>query len=184
MAELTITAALKKKKSLFEKATDLRHRIGRLSAHMDNEKNPEGFSDPKGQVALWLQQHKDIINEIEDLTVHIQRTNILTNVTIIIGDKTITKSITGWVVRRQKLAEQEQAAWTMLSGKNLKPQVLNKDKEGKSEVVQVVYNYDARERDDKISLYRSEPSLIDSALETVNATTTLITNNYYGASAI
>jgi len=174
MTKLTITAALKQKKDLFLKASDLREKISALAAHMESEKSPLGYENPRNQIKLWLQQHKDIMTEIEKLTVAIQLTNCLTQVPILLNENTVTKSITGWIVRRQKLAEHEQHAWVGLNTR-LKPVITPKEKEGKSEVINVVYNFDVKERDVNVSLFRFEPTLIDSTLETVNATTELMT---------
>ena len=64
-------------------------------------------------------------------------------------------------------------AWGNLTDKKLKEgtgrNTLNEPVE-----VKIVRNFDPSERDNKIELYRSEPSVIDSTLEVINAVTDLL----------
>jgi hypothetical protein len=46
--------------------------------------------------SYWIQAHGDIMKEILKLQIAIQKTNLLTPVTIEIGGKQVTKSIAFW----------------------------------------------------------------------------------------
>ena len=98
-------------------------------------------------------------------------------VTIEIDWEQITKPITAWIMRRgvkgSGLAGQEQKAYNALTDKSLKDGQA-KVTTGDTIAVKVRRYYDPVERDNKTELYRSEPAIIDSILETTNAITDLI----------
>lgn len=163
---------MKQVKDLTVKAEDLRKKIALNSAHGSIE-TPTYGKRQKEQVSEWLQAHSDILKEILRLRVAVQRTNLLTNVTIELGGKQVTKTIAEWIHRRRDLAQIEGQAWAALTDKGLKEGILTNTLGEKVEV-KIVRNYDPVERDTKQELYRSEPSVIDATLEVTNAVTDVI----------
>ncbi len=168
---MKLIEALKKKKELLRKADDLKGKIGTYCVHMSYE--TPTYEDQKSQVREWIQAHTDIIKEIEHLQVAILRTNLMTDVTIILGDNSVTKPIAAWIIRRREMAGQDLSCWQKLTDKNLK-EGLFRNSQQQEIVAKIVRCYDPVERDRNCELYRSEPSTIDSTLETVNAVTDLI----------
>lgn len=169
---MKLIEALKLTKDLARKAEDLRAKIANCSADMDFE--TPVYPDQATQVQQWLQAHSDITNEILKLRIGIQKTNLITKVKIKLGEHYIEKSIAEWVHRRKDLAAMELLAWKCLGDKGLKEAVEMKQSNGQPFVVKIRRYYDPRVRDAKAELYRSEPSIIDGTLETVNAVTDLI----------
>ena len=168
---MKIIEGLKGVKDLQRKAEDLRGKIERFSAHLSFE--TPTYSDQKRQVGEWLQAHGDILKEIENLIVRIQKTNLATNVTIEIGGRQITKPITAWIVRRKDLSLQAKNAWSKLTDRGLK-EGQAKQTSGEIMDIKIIRCYDPVERDNMISTYDSEPTLIDVKLEIINAVTDLI----------
>lgn len=168
---MKIIEALKRIKDLQRKAEDLRAKVGQHSAHMSFE--TPVYPDQKSQVAGWIQAHTDIIKEILRLRSAIQNTNLQTDVTIELAGKTITKSIAEWIHRRRDLSHLDRDMWKKLTDRNLK-EGFGKDSQGQDITAKIIRCYDPRERDNKISLYESEPMEIDAKLEIVNAITDLI----------
>lgn len=168
---MKLIQAMKKLKDLAIKAEDLRKKVANAAADLTIE--TPTYPDQRRQVAEWIQGHSDILKEILELRVAIQRTNILTPVTIELGGKQVTKSIAEWIHRRRDLAKIEQDMWAKLTDKNLKEQNLQTVAGGPVTEVRIRRYYDPAERDAKIELYRSEPSVIDATLEVVNAVTEL-----------
>ncbi len=168
---MKIIEALKKTKDLARKADDLLGKIQHYCCDMDYE-NPT-YPDQKGQINSWLQAHKDVIKEIGRLKFCIQKTNVLTQVTIHFDNTEVTKSITEWIERRKSLAAAERQAWSRLGNKNLKD-VRLQNTSGVVYDSKVRYYYDPVQKDKMMELLASEPSLIDSKLEIINATTDLI----------
>jgi GTP cyclohydrolase III len=93
-------------------------------------------------------------------------------VEIQLGGKPVTKSIAEWVLRRRELASLELGAWDSLSDRHLRDKTISTTS-GKEEKVTVVRHFDVNERDLKVDTLTHEPSIIDSKLEVVNATTDL-----------
>ena len=174
---MKIIEAMKRVKQLKEKADDLRNKIAACSADYDFE--TPAYPDQREQVRQWLQAHSDVVKEILHLTVSIQRTNLSTNVTIDLGGKSITKTIAEWIHRRGMgkgmfgLAKLELEAWSKLTDKNLKEGTV-KQSSGELREVKLRRYYEPKERDKMLDLYRTEPHIIDSTLEVVNAVTDLI----------
>ena len=168
---MKIIEGLKKVKELQRKSEDLRKKISEHSANLSYE--TPVYKDQETQVKEWLQAHEDISQEILGLRLAIQKTNLETSVTIELGNKSITKSIAGWIHRRKDLAKNDAAAWRNLTDKNLQDAKV-KQSNGEILDVKIIRYYDPRFRDLKISLYDSEPSIIDGKLEVVNAVTELI----------
>ena len=168
---MKLIEALKKKKELLRKADDLRNKVSKYCAHMSFE--TPTYPEQKKQVEEWIQSHHDVIKEIEHLQVSVQNTNLKTPVTIEIGGKTVTKPIAAWILRRRELSQLDLSCWQKLTDRNLKEGVYNDSQQNKIDA-KITRCYDPVERDKKVELYRTEPTTIDSTLETVNATTDLI----------
>lgn len=169
---MKLIEAMKMIKELQLKAEDLRKKISTYHAHMNFE-TPTYGKDQAETVKGWLQSHGDILKEILRLRVAIQRTNLVTPVTIELGGKHVTKSIAEWIHRRRDLAGLDLAAWQQLNDKGLK-EGSAKNTAGDLVEVKIVRYYDPAERDRNADLYRTEPSIIDRTLEVTNAVTDVI----------
>ena len=168
---MKIIEAMKQIKDLQRKAEDLRQKIGNHSADLDYE--TPLYENQKLQVAEWLQAHSDIMKEILRLRFAIQRTNIVTEVTITLAGKDVTKSIAEWIHRRRDLASFEQAAWAKLTDRGLREGTITQST-GQLKEVKIRRYFDPLTRDQKLDEFRSEPHQIDATLEVVNAITDLI----------
>lgn len=168
---MKLIEAMKKIKDLQIKAEDLRKKVATYCADQSHETALYG-ADQKTKVNEWIQAHGDIIQEILKLRINIQRTNLATNVVIELGGNQITKSIAEWIHRRRDLAELDKSCWACLSDRNLKEGTILTST-GEKQEVKIRRYYDPAQRDDKIELYRSEPSKIDATLEVINAVTDL-----------
>jgi len=166
-----IIEAMKQIKGLVIKAEDLKKKVATHCTDVDYE--TPLYADQKAQVAQWIQAHSDVLKEILRLRVAIQRTNLATNVSIVLGDKTVTKSIAEWIHRRRDLAGMEGLVWQQLTDRNLKEGVV-RTTQGVDQLVKIRRYWDAKERDAKVELFRTEPMIIDSTLEVVNAVTDLV----------
>jgi len=170
---MKIIEGLKKVKDLVVKAEDLRGKISKYCADLDCE-SPV-YPDQRKQVSEWLQAHSDVLKEILSIRYRIQKTNVNHEVTIELGGKHVTKSITEWIHRRRDLAVLEQTAWKQLSEKDFKEAYKTKlTVNSPEQVIKRRLYFDPLERDTKIELFRNEPSVIDGVLETVNAVTDLM----------
>jgi len=163
---------MKKLKDLVRKAEDIRGKIAVNCAHLSME-TPTYGEKQREQVREWLQAHEDIAKEMLRLRVAIQRTNLQTPVSIELGDKAVSKSIAEWIHRRRDLAKLDLDAWSKLGDKGMK-EGFGKNSLGENVEVRIVRNYDPKERDAKMEMYRSEPMVIDATLEVTNAITDLI----------
>ena len=173
---MKIIEAMKQIKALTVKAEDLRTKIGQYCADLDFETPTYGTTEnneQRAQISSWLQAHSDVLKEILRLRVAIQRTNLATSVTITLGDKNVTKTISEWIHRRRDLSAFELTAWSMLTDRKLKEGVTVTSAGGTREV-RIRRYFTPAERDKNIDLYRTEPMTIDSTLEVINATTDLI----------
>lgn len=168
---MKIIEALKKVKDLQRKAEDLRSKIGKYCVHYNYE--TATYVSQRDKVTEWLQGHSDLVKEILKLRLAIQKTNILTSVSIEVGGKTVSHSIAGWIHRRRDLAKLEETAWAQLSDKGLKEGITRNSQQETVEV-KIVRCYEPIVRDESLELYRQEPMLIDSTLEVINAITDLI----------
>lgn len=166
---MKIIEALKEVKLLREKCMDLSFKINNNSAHRDDAKTE--YEDPKSQIQSWQTQIHQATARMEELLLRISYTNLKTQVAVKIGDKTITKSVAAWVYRRRELAILDRKAWAHCTNRNLQVTI---DRRDNDKVYPVILNYDPQTRDKKVEEYSTEPSLIDSRLETVNATTDLL----------
>lgn len=169
---MKLIEAMKKLKDLQVKAADLREKVGQHCANVDVE--TPMYADPRSQVSQWIQAHHDIIKEVLALRVAVQRTNLLTSVTIELGGQQVTKSIAEWIHRRRDLANAEMQMWAKLGDRGLKEGFIHSTTGGEPRPVKIVRHFDPKERDAKVDLFREEPSKIDATLEVVNAVTDLV----------
>jgi len=173
---MKIIEGMKKIKELDLKAKDLREKVAKHCADLDFE--TPVYTDQKVIVDGWLQAHSDILKEILRLKVAIQRTNLATVVSIDVageGEPLVQKTIAEWVHRRQKLAELEGSMWKGLGDRGLREGTATQTS-GVQRDVKIRRYYDAKRRDEKITIFAAEPLRIDAALEVVNAVTDLIEN--------
>jgi hypothetical protein len=174
---MKIIEAMKRIKHLQEKCADLRAKVGQYCADLDFE--TPTYPDQRAQITEWLQSHSDTIQEIARLRVAIQRTNLATSVSIELGGKTITKTIAEWIHRRgdskkkDGLAHQDFAMWQQLGDRGLREGTMNMTGGGTKEI-KIRRYFDPKQRDEKLGVHRSEPTIIDGQLEVVNAVTDLI----------
>ncbi len=169
---MKLIQAMKKLKDLNLKAEDLRSKVGQFCADLTIE--TPVYPDQRGKISEWIQAHGDILKEILSLRVAIQRTNLATPVAIEIDGKQVTKSIAEWIHRRRDLAKVEMEIWGKLGDRGLREQNVQTSPNGPVTEVRIRRYYDPQEKDRRLALYRSEPSVIDATLEVVNATTDLI----------
>lgn len=169
---MKIVEALKLRKELLVKADDLRKKVALSSAHLSIE--TPLYADQTRQVSEWLQAHESLMQEIAALSMRVQKTNITVSATIQLAGKSVTKPIAEWVLRRRELAKLDEQAWTQLTDRGLKEQNICTSPGSPVTEVRIKRCYDAKTRDDKVALYRSEPGVIDRTLEVVNATTDLL----------
>jgi len=169
--KMKIIEAMKKIKDLVRKAEDIRTKIQKSCADLDNE--TPLFPDQKNQVDSWLQAHSDLVKEIMRLRVAIQRTNMATQVTMDLGGKEVVKTIAEWVLRRRESAKMELLAWQCLTDRGLREGSIPQSTGGVREV-RIRRYYDPEQRDGMIDRLKSEPLMIDAKLEVINAITDLI----------
>ena len=170
---MKIIEGMKKIKELQIKAEDLRKKVATYCADQSHE-TPIYGKDQAEKIKEWVQSHGDILKEILGLRVAIQRTNIQTSVTIELDGKQVQKSIAEWIHRRRDLAGLELALWTGIGDRGLREGIV-KTSTGETMEVKIRRYYDPSERDKRMELYRSEPSVIDRTLEVTNAVTELKT---------
>jgi hypothetical protein len=168
---MKLIEALKKSKDLLKKADDIKMKITQHCCDLDCE--TALYTDQKAQVSSWLQAHHDLLKEISNLNYRILKTNVMTKVSIEIDGKHIEKSISEWIFRRKKLCLVEESAWKCLGDRGLREGVMNQSTGAQIQVKLRRY-YDPKERDHKVSVFSSEPSVIDAKLEIVNCITDLL----------
>lgn len=168
---MKIIEAMKRIKHLQEKCADLRTKVAQYCADMDFE--TATYADQKGQIDEWLQSHSDTLREIAKLRVAIARTNLATSVTIELGGKQVTKTLSEWIHRRKDLAKLDLDMWSKLTDKNLREGTVNTSA-GTAREVKIRRYYDPKRRDEMMAMFRAEPSIVDGSLEVVNAVTDLI----------
>lgn len=168
---MKIIQAMKLIKSNKEKIADLIQKVRNNSAYTSIETPP--YDDAKAIVRGWLQSIHDIGQENIKLQIAIAKTNMATSVTIELGGVQVTKTIAEWVWRRREYATLDFTAVSSLTDRGIK-EGSTKLPTGDSMDIKIVRNYDVEERDKLVALYRAEPSIIDSALEVVNAVTDLV----------
>lgn len=169
---MKLIEGMKQIKELQVKADDLRDKVAKHCADLDFE--TPLYLDQKKQVSEWIQSHSDVLKKILELRVAIQRTNIATKVDVELDGKKVTKTIAEWIHRRRDLAKGELHIWSALGDRNLKEGSLPSTTGGEAKMVKIRRYFDPLERDKKIELYRSEPSIIDRTLEVINAVTDIV----------
>lgn len=169
---MKIIEALKKIKANRVKIGDLQALISKYAAHMESGTTSLAYKEPAKAIDEWTQSIFSLSQDNAILLSRIQKTNLLVMVPVEIDGKIVTKNISEWVYRRREGVDQEFGAY--LSMTTRLTATATKDKDGNMNVDKVVHNYDQASRDRKMSILKEEKSLIDSALEIVNATTDLV----------
>lgn len=172
---MTIVEGMKQIKILLRKHADLCDKIKAHCADLSYETPVYGTeTDQRQKVQGWLQSCGDIVQEVSDLKRRISRTNLETMVSIQLDGRAVSKCITEWVARRISLAALDEGAWRALTDRGLKEGQLQATQPGQTpQKVTIRRYYEPAVRDAKVELYRSEPMLIDQAMEGINATTEL-----------
>lgn len=168
---MKLIEALKKIQELQKKAEDLRVLVRDNCARSSLE--TDKYPDQKNKVAGWIQAHSDILKEILKLRIAIQKTNLEIQVSIELGNNTVTKSIAEWIHRRRDLASEELSMWNNLTDRGIQEGKV-KGPSGDLLDMKIVRFYDPETKDNMKALFQSEPTIIDSRLEVINATTEVI----------
>jgi hypothetical protein len=168
---MKLIEALKKVKDLQKKADDLKEKICKHCADLDVE--TPVYSDQKNQVESWMQSHHDTVKEIGRLNYCILKTNVNTRISIELGGKLIEKSLSEWMLRKNKLCQMEESLWKSIGDKNLREGSMPQTN-GMAIQVKIRRYYDPKMRDEKLSLLMSEPSTIDGKIEIANCITDLM----------
>ncbi len=169
---MKIIEAMKKIKELQIKAHDLRKKVHTYCADHDHETAVYG-KDQAEKIKEWIQGHSDVVKEILRLRIAIQKTNLQTDVTMLLGEKPVEKTIAEWIHRRRDLAKEEHGMWDGIGDRQLKEGRVQTST-GELNEVKIRRYYDANVRDKNIELYRTEPTTIDATLEVTNAITDII----------
>lgn len=173
---MKIIEGMKEIKMNKEKIADLQTKIGENSAFINHE-TPLYGDATAAKVSGWIQSCCDLTKRNVALLFAIQKTNIETTVTINIPladvDRGVRKTIAEWIWRRREYAMLDHKTWRMLTDRGIK-EGFTKSPTGGDVEIKIVRYYDPVIRDGHIVMYKSEPHLIDAALEIVNATTDLI----------
>lgn len=168
---MKIIEGMKKLKDLQKKAGDIRDKVS-LNCAISSIQSPI-YDNQSNKISEWLQAHQDIMKEILKLRIDIQKTNLVTEVTIELGDKQVTKTIAEWIHRRRDLADYDKKLFRGLTDRGIREGNGNTPT-GDVIDIKIIRYYSPEQRDAKISLYDSEPSLIDAKLEVINAITDLV----------
>lgn len=169
---MKIIEAMKRIKQNKEKIGDLQMRIGAVSANLSIE-TPVYGDETKNKVKEWAQSCDDLTQDNVKMLCSIARTNLATQVPIVLGEKIVTKSISEWVWRRREYALIDYNTWAKMTDRGLKEGPVRSSTEVPIEV-KIQRHYDPEKRDKMMTIYKSEPHEIDAALEVVNAVTDLI----------
>lgn len=168
---MKLIEALKKTKELQKKAEDLRILVRDNCARSSVE--TDKYPDQADKVSGWIQAHSDILKEILKLRIAIQRTNLEVKVDIDFDGKVVTKTIAEWIHRRRDLANEELSMWNNLTDRGIQEGRV-KGPTGDLLDMKIKRFYDPEKRDNMRAFYQSEPLIIDSKLEVVNAITEVI----------
>lgn len=171
---MKIIAAMKKVKEQKEKIKDLQEKIGLHCANLSHETPVYGHEETRAKISEWLQACNALSLVNAELLTAIQRTNLATQVSVTLGDNTITKSIAEWVWRRREYAALDLLTWNKLTDRGLREGQLPSSTGTQPIQVKIIRHFDPVLRDNMMAMYRSEPHQIDAALEVVNATTDLL----------
>ena len=168
---MKLIEALKKIKDLTKKAEDLRGLVKDNCARSSLES--DRYREQANKVKGWIQSHSDILKKILHLRITIQRTNVVTLVSIDLEDKVVTKSIAEWIHRRRDLAAVELSMWNCLGDRGIQEGYTQGPSGDKIEI-KLIRFFDPEERDRSKVEYQSEPIIVDAKLEVINAITDLI----------
>jgi hypothetical protein len=184
---MKIVQAIKAIKDIQKQIDDLMDKVQKYSSDEDDQDPVYGTVEKQtDQISSWMQAIRDLNAEIERLDYCIKKTNVITMVTIKLGDKEIKKPIASWIKRGQSsigkrgnkrlsLSESDLRAWQCLRENTGRTETkVVKGKDGGDVVVKFRRYWDPKKRDEMMKLYASEPSIIDGVLEEVNATVDLI----------
>lgn len=169
---MKLIEAMKRVKMNKEKIQDLQTKIGETCANLTHETPLYGTETP-AKIREWSQSCLDLSQDNVKLLTQIQKTNLITSVTIEIGNKQVTKSIAEWVWRRREYSKIDLGTFSRMTDRNLKEGFMNTST-GQPMEVKIQRHYDPVKRDEKLAEFKSEPGLIDSSLEITNAVTDLI----------
>lgn len=168
---MKIIEAMKRIKANKAKIADLQKKIADNSAHLNIE--TPVYPDAAERILSWAKSCEDLGRDNVRMLTAIARTNLDTQVSIVIGDATITKSIAEWVWRRREYAKLDFDTWGRMTDRGLQ-EGRGKSSTGIDVEIKIMRKYDPITRDARLEVYRSEPHEIDAALEVVNAVTDLI----------
>lgn len=176
---MKLIEGLKEVKHTLRKMEDLRKKIGTFCADLDCMQSSYGTpEEQRKKVSEWLQAHNDLALNLTSLKKSIQKTNLETQVPIKIGELTVSRSITEWVIRRREIVDLQIAAYNALSDRGLGERGLramgNLEESKKFQTARVRFYFDASERDKMMDLLKGEKESIDKTLEISNAVTTLL----------
>ena len=168
---MKLIQAMKQVKQNKEKIADLQNKVSQYCANLSVE-TPLYGSETKTKINEWLQSCTDLTQDNIKLLCAIAKTNLATEVTIEIGGKQVTKTIAEWVWRRREYAAIDLATYSKITDRGLKEGAAQTSP-GVMTELKLIRHYDPVVRDERLAMYRSEPHLIDAALEVVNAVTEL-----------
>ncbi len=169
---MKLIEAMKRVKMNKEKIADLQRKIATHCANLNHE-TPVYGTETGNKVREWLQSATDLSQENVRLLLSIQRTNLATHVAVELGGKSVSKTIAEWVWRRREYAKLDEATWRQLTDRGLKEGVASTST-GQPFELKIVRHFNPTERDEKVSMYTTEPHQVDVALEIANAVTDLI----------
>lgn len=168
---MKIIEAMKKVKQNKEKITDLQGKVANHCANMSFE-TPMYGTETANKIKEWLQSCQDLTQDNIKLLCAIQKTNLQTSVSIELGGKQVTKTISEWVWRRREYAKLDLQTFQKLTDRGLKEGAANTST-GVPLELKILRHYDPKQRDEAMAMYQAEPHMIDAALEVVNAVTDL-----------
>lgn len=170
---MKLVEAMKRVKQNKEKILDLQKKIAMHCANLSHETPLYGAVETPQRIREWIQTCTDITKENVRLLIAIQRTNIVTNVTITLGGEAVTKCIAEWVWRRREYAALDLATWLNLTDRGLKEGHMQTSTTQPFEI-KIVRHFDPMLRDAAVAMYKSEPHEIDASLEIINAVTDVV----------
>lgn len=171
---MKLIEALKGIKDLQRKADDLVTLVAENCA-ISTLVSPKYGLDQQSTIDGWIQSHKDLLKEIARLRLAIQRTNLVTDVTIELNGIAVTKPISYWIQRRQELAGLELKMWNHLTDRGIKEgEYVQRGSSDDPIKVNIIRYFSPAKKDKMRDALQSEPHIIDSKLEIVNAITDLV----------
>ena len=170
-----IIHALKRMKSIKQEVEATRLMIAAHCADYQNESPVYGTPEAQSaQIVSWLKSIEDKLKNFSELSLRVQYTNLVTPVTIqITDDKRLTLPLQEWVLLRREITPIKSLVYGSIGDRSLKDKEV-RTSAGSTETVPVRRYYDPIHRDKMVMLYKTLPSVIDSHLEVVNATTPLL----------